>query len=216
MIISELMLFFACFWSLLNFRVISSGFSMFLSFPLFSSFAFGIPFSNLLILLFSSLPIQAAQIFLKMGFLIPTIEGLGQSLACGFLFINLQCKELLYSFFSLSDSMVGCIFYFTTGLHGFHVLFGCFGFFLILCLGVYSGIANWIVIVSSSKVESSTYINLFNWMANSNDQWSSKGSDWRTSYPYFTMEVSLSLFLCTYYWHFVDWIWFLVFIVVLL
>ena len=91
-------------------------------------------FSNLLILLFSGVPIQAAQIFLKIGFLINTIEGLGQCLCCGWLFIILQLKEFLYSYFSLSDVMIGSIFYFTTGLHGFHVLFGSFGFFLTLWL----------------------------------------------------------------------------------
>ena len=52
LIVSECMLFFACFWSLINFRVISTGFSLFFSFPLFFSYSFGIPFSNLLILLF--------------------------------------------------------------------------------------------------------------------------------------------------------------------
>jgi len=134
LIVSECMLFFACFWSLINFRVISTGFSLFFSFPLFFTYSFGIPFSNLLILLFSGVPIQAAQIFLKIGFLINTIEGLGQCLCCGWLFIILQLKEFLYSYFSLSDVMIGSIFYFTTGLHGFHVLFGSFGFFLTLWL----------------------------------------------------------------------------------
>jgi cytochrome c oxidase subunit 3 len=96
-------------------------------YPLLSSCSFSIPVSNLFILCFSSLPIQAAQIFVKIGFLILTIEGLGQSVCCGFLFLILQFKEFLYSYFSLSDSIIGCIFYFTTGLHGIHVLFGCFG-----------------------------------------------------------------------------------------
>ena len=123
---------------MINFRVISTGFSLFFSFPLFFSYSFGIPFSNLLILLFSGVPIQAAQIFLKIGFLINTIEGLGQCLCCGWLFIILQLKEFLYSYFSLSDVMIGSIFYFTTGLHGFHVLFGSFGFFLTLWLIIFS------------------------------------------------------------------------------
>jgi len=84
--------------------------------------------------LFSGVPIQASQLFLKIGFLINTIEGVGQCLSCGSLFIILQLKEFLYSYFSLSDVMIGSIFYFTTGLHGFHVLFGSFGFFLTLWL----------------------------------------------------------------------------------
>ena len=112
--------------------MISTGFSLFFSFPLFFGYSFGIPFSNLLILLFSGVPIQASQLFLKIGFLINTIEGVGQCLSCCSLFIILQLKEFLYSYFSLSDVMIGSIFYFTTGLHGFHVLFGSFGFFLTL------------------------------------------------------------------------------------
>jgi hypothetical protein len=51
-------------------------------------------------------------------------------------------KEFLYSYFSLSDVMIGSIFYFTTGLHGFHVLFGSFGFFLTLWLILYYSLVN--------------------------------------------------------------------------
>ena len=52
------------------------------------------------LLLFPSLPIQCSQIFIKVGFLNYSIEGLGQSLPAGFYFIILQCKEFLYSYFS--------------------------------------------------------------------------------------------------------------------
>jgi len=61
------MLFIACFWCLINFRFISNAFSLFFSFPLLSCYSFSIPFSNLCILLFSSLPLQSAQIFIKIG-----------------------------------------------------------------------------------------------------------------------------------------------------
>jgi len=107
--------------------LISPGFSLFFSYPLLSSYSFTIPISNLLILVFSTVPIQAVQLFIKIGFLILSIEALAQSICCGFLFIILQCSEFLYSYFSLSDCIIGCIFYLTTGLHGIHVLFGCFG-----------------------------------------------------------------------------------------
>jgi heme/copper-type cytochrome/quinol oxidase subunit 3 len=126
------MLFVACFWCLINFRFISNAFSLFFSFPLLSCYSFSIPFSNLCILLLSSLPLQSTQIFIKIGFLNNTIESIGQSLSCGLLFIILQLKEFLYSYFSLSDCLIGSIFYFTTGLHGIHVLIGSFLFFLIL------------------------------------------------------------------------------------
>jgi heme/copper-type cytochrome/quinol oxidase subunit 3 len=168
LILSELMLFYCCFWSVINFRIIVPGFSMFFSFPLLSSYSFAIPFSNLLILLFSSLPIQAAQLFYKVGMLTQVIDGIGQSVCCGLLFILLQCKEFANSYFSLSDCMIGCIFYFTTGLHGIHVIAGC-------CC--------WTIISS---------INLF------------------LSAPGFT-ELSLSMLICSYYWHFVDIIWLMVY-----
>ena len=168
------MLFVACFWCLINFRFISNAFSLFFSFPLLSSYSFSIPFSNLCILLFSSLPLQSGQIFIKIGFLNNTIESIGQSLSCGLLSIILQLKEFLYSYFSLSDCLIGSIFYFTTGLHGFHVIIGTFLFFLILV---------WIII---------------------------------NNITLYFMEYSFPLFLSSYYWHFVDWIWFCVFLMFVL
>jgi len=38
----------------------------------------------------------------------------------------------MFSYFSISDSLIGSIFYFTTSLHGIHVLLGSFNFFLLL------------------------------------------------------------------------------------
>lgn len=172
LIFSEWMLFYGCFWSLIHFRLISPGFSLFFSYPLLSSCSFAIPISNFFILIFSSVPIQSTQIFVKIGFFILTMEGLGQSVCCAFLFIILQCKEFLYSYFSLSDSMIGCIFYFTTGLHGIHVLFGCFFFFIL--------IFHFNLIISYN--------------------------------PIFFIEYSSSISLCSYYWHFVDWIWLTVYL----
>ena len=164
------MLFLSCFWCYINFRLITSLLLLFY-FPLLSCYSFSIPFSNLLILLFSSLPVQCSQIFIKIGFLSYSIEGLGQSLSAGLYFIILQCKEFLYSFFNLTDCLIGSIYYFTTGLHGFHVLIGSFLFFINLFLICY------LLII-----------------------------------PFIFMEFSFSLFLSSYYWHFVDFIWFLVFL----
>jgi len=132
LILSELMLFFMCFWGLINFRLISNAFSVFFFYPLLSSYSFAIPYSNLMILLFSSLPIQAAQVFVKLGFLSSTIEEVSQSISCGIVFLCLQWKEFLYSWISLSDCMIGSVFYFTTGLHGLHVFLGLIVFYFIL------------------------------------------------------------------------------------
>jgi cytochrome c oxidase subunit 3 len=132
MLISELMLFLVCFWGLLNFRLISNAFTLFYLFPLLSSYAFSIPFSNLVILLFSSYPLNGSQIALKSGDLEINIILLNTSLSFGILSIVLQIKEFLYSFFSLSDCLIGSLFYFTTGLHGFHVVLGSFSFFVVI------------------------------------------------------------------------------------
>ncbi len=146
LIISELMLFVVCFWCWVNFRFISNAFSLFFSFPLLSCYSFSIPCSNLFISLFSSLPLQPAQISIKIGFLNNTIESLGQSLSCGLLFLILHLKEFLYSYFSLSDCLLGSIFYFTTGLHGVHVIIGAF-FSISVIMLIYSVDINVMIIV---------------------------------------------------------------------
>ena len=169
LLLSELMLFISCFWCYLDFRLI--GFLLFY-FPLLSCYSFSIPFSNPPILVFPSLPIQCCQILIKIGFLSYSIEGLGQSLSAGFYSIVLQCKEFLYSYFSLTDCLIGSIYYFTTSLHGIHVLLGSFLFFII-----------------------PYYLNLIR--------------------NYYFMEFSFSLFLAGYHWHFVDFIWIIVFVLII-
>ena len=80
-----------------------------------------------IILLSSSLPIQASQIFIKCGFLLLTVEGISHGVCSGFMSICLQSKEFLYPYYPLSDATIGGISHFTTGLHGTHVILGCFG-----------------------------------------------------------------------------------------
>ena len=125
------MLFIACFWCYINFRLIGSVLLLFY-FPLLSCYSFPIPFPNPLIPLLTSLPIQCSQISIKIGILNHSTEGIGQLLSLSSVSIILQCKEFLYSYFSLTDSLIGSIYYLTTGLHGFHVLIGPFLFSIIL------------------------------------------------------------------------------------
>ena len=173
--------------------------------------------------------------------------------------------------------MIGSIFYFTTGLHGFHVLFGSFGFFLTLWLilfvihGILSSInasiyySGCIDLISLSSLPmaidflcslflSSSYFRGFvfvlmkwNWIAVLGTysifafsfSFSSSLYSWQSCcyvpfylfdinrfllsiegvnfyFPSFLIEFSMSFFLVSYYWHFVDWIWFLVFLFFLL
>jgi len=175
LLISEFMLFIACFWAYINFRIVGSVFLLF-QFPLLPTFTYAIPFSNLLILVFSSLPIQSTQLLIKFGNLNYSIEGLGQTLAFGFCFILMQCKEFFYSYFSLSDCFIGSIYYFTTGLHGVHVILGSLLFYFIL----------FFLTMYSSTV------------------------------PFYCTESTFNLFLSSYYWHFVDFIWFIVFLLIIM
>jgi heme/copper-type cytochrome/quinol oxidase subunit 3 len=107
-----------------------SGISLYFSLPLLSSYTFSIPFSNVLILIFSSLPIQSSSVFYKVGLFKQSIEQLGQTISSGLLFMVLQIKEFFYSYLSISDSIVGSIFYFTTGLHGMHVMIGLMMYYI--------------------------------------------------------------------------------------
>ena len=91
----------------------------------------GIPLANVLILLYSSLPLQAAQIWIKKGVRSRTLECVAQAIGSGVLFLYLQLKEYTTAFFTISDSFYGCGFYVTTGLHGIHVSIGTLAFIIL-------------------------------------------------------------------------------------
>jgi len=126
----------ALFSSAINFRLTVSGFFILAFFPLFNFSALSLPFSNLIILLFSSLPGQCCILFCKLGALILCLESIAQILLCGLVFLTLQMLEFFFSLYSLSDLFLGSIFYFTTSIHGFHVIAGCIGWLLIILLAV--------------------------------------------------------------------------------
>lgn len=94
------------------------------SFLLASIYSFGLPFSNVLILLYSSFPLQCSLIFARSGMRFPIIDSLAQSIQCGYLFLILQLIEFLTALSSIFDSAIYSIFYFITSIHGFHVGFG--------------------------------------------------------------------------------------------
>ena len=215
LILSELMLFFSCFWGLINFRFISNAFSFFFCFPLLSSYSFAIPYSNVIILLFSSLAIQSAQIFYKVGLFIGCIEQLAQTISSGIVFLVLQIKEFLYSYLSISDCMIGSIFYFTTGLHGAHVFFGCLYFYIIL-LSMFPRYL--FLLLSFSILPFSSFLSLYYFLSfldflSIPSSLMVKKSKVVINASLYFIEFSFSFFFSSYYWHFVDWIWFFVFLV---
>ena len=88
---------------------------------------FGIPLPNVLILLSSSLPLQASLIWIKRGLKSRIIESIGQLVSSTGLFLFFQLKEYSFALFAISDSTYGTGFYLATGLHGTHVAFALGG-----------------------------------------------------------------------------------------
>jgi cytochrome c oxidase subunit 3 len=130
---SEIMVFFSCFWAFIHFGLVPNIWVL-MNFPpkgIVAIFPFGIPLANVLILLYSSLPLQAAQIWIRKGVKPGTLECVAQTIACGVLFLLSQIKEYTTAFFTISDSMYGSAFYCTTGLHGLHVTIGTLAFIIL-------------------------------------------------------------------------------------
>ena len=124
------MIFFSCFWGVIDIGLLPNIF-LINNFPANGScccWPFGIPSANLFLLLYSSLPVQGGQIWIKLGVKGRSHEGLSQGTGTGLLFLGLQLKEYTAAFFTLSDSIFGSDFYGTTSLHGLHVTQGTLGF----------------------------------------------------------------------------------------
>ena len=124
------MIFFSCFFGCTDIGLLPNIF-LINNFPpngALPIFPFGIPSSNVFLLLYSSLPLQAGQIWIKLTVKGRTNEALSQTVGTGLLFLVLQLKEYTTAFFTLSDSIFGSDFYGTSGLHGLHVTTGVVGF----------------------------------------------------------------------------------------
>ena len=129
-LISESMIFFSCFWAIIDVGLLPNIF-LINNFPGNGSlpiWPFGIPSCNLFLLLYSSLPFQGGQIWIKVGIKGRSLEALSQGIGSATLFLGLQLKEYTAAFFTLSDSIFGSDFYGTTSLHGLHVTQGTLGF----------------------------------------------------------------------------------------
>ena len=101
-LISESMIFFSCFSGCSDIGLLPN---IFLNnnFPpngTLPIFPFGIPSSNLFLLLYSSLPLQGGQIWIKLGVKGRSVEALSQGIGTGVLFLGLQLKEYTAAFFT--------------------------------------------------------------------------------------------------------------------
>jgi len=94
-VISELFLFAVCFWAFIHFMLLSS-FWVYFNFPalgIASITPFSFSLTNVLLLLYSSLPLHAAQIWIKRGVKSRTLEGISQVGWIASIFIGTQLQE---------------------------------------------------------------------------------------------------------------------------
>ena len=166
LIVSEFMLFFACFWSFIYFRL---GSLIYFYLILFSNTCFSIPFSELIILVYSSLSLNASFIFIFISFSYFYLSSLFNIILSAFSFIFIWLLEFYYSLYSICDYFFDCIFFFTTSLHGFHVILGFLGFMIYIFMSYYGSLVLW-------------------------------------------LDGHLGYYLLSLYWHFVDFIWLIVFL----
>ena len=108
-LISELMIFFSLIWTFLHLSLVPHIWNIW-NYGITSIFPFGIPLANVLILLSSSLPLQAVLLWMKRGLKSRMIENLGQVVSSSGLFLWFQLKEYTFAFFGISDSMYGTTF----------------------------------------------------------------------------------------------------------
>ncbi len=133
-IVSEIMFFFAFFWSFFFFAFNPSIYLGAVWPPqnLVILNPFEIPLLNTLLLLTSGAAITWCHHSIVLGSQYQAFISLAWTIFLALCFISLQEFEYLNAPFCISDSVYGSIFYLTTGFHGFHVIIGtCF---LIVCL----------------------------------------------------------------------------------
>lgn len=132
-IITEVMFFFAFFWSFFH--------SSLAPVPALGSIwppcgivpfdPKGIPLLNTGILLWSGCTLTLSHHGLRMGNTISKHLGLFFTILLAIQFTFYQIDEYIGSYFALSDGVYGTTFYMATGLHGLHVIIGTI--FLIIC-----------------------------------------------------------------------------------
>jgi heme/copper-type cytochrome/quinol oxidase subunit 3 len=131
LILSELMVFMGCFWTMLNSKLTSW---IYYYLVLFINTCYSIPFSELIVLLYSSLSNSASFIFIFISFYYGFIMSLYHIILSAFSFIYIWLMELMYSVYCIYDDYFDCIFLFTISIHGLHVLLGFLGFMVWLCM----------------------------------------------------------------------------------
>lgn len=134
-IVSEVMFFFAFFWTFFHNSLrplIESG----LIWPPFSIHPLNpirVPLLNTAILLSSGVTITVSHHILIAGNWEERVTKLLATIVLGLYFTAIQLVEYMRTSFSIRDSIYGRVFFIATGFHGLHVIIG--RIFLIVCLG---------------------------------------------------------------------------------
>nr|AHA52540.1 cytochrome c oxidase subunit III [Ichneutes sp. QL-2013] len=131
-ILFELMFFVSFFWGYFH-LFLSPNIDLGMNFPpknLLSFNPYNIPLMNTLILLFSGITITWGHFLIYLKNYNLSVKMVLMTLVLGMLFSFLQYLEYKESFFSISDSSYGSIFFLMTGFHGIHVIIGS----LFICL----------------------------------------------------------------------------------
>ena len=138
--LSELMIFFALFWSFYHYSL-SVSVDLGGIWPPINIRPLpyhAIPAFNTLILLWSGFFLTVSHISIRLSHKEVVLIFLAYTIILGFLFLSLQIYEYITAPFNISDGVFGSIFYCLTGLHGMHVLIGVL--FLIVCYyRIYNG-----------------------------------------------------------------------------
>lgn len=170
-IISEVMFFFAFFWSFFASSLAPTseigGVWPPKGIDTFDPKA--IPLLNTLILLTSGATVTYCHHSVTAGNKVDAIWALSLTVILAFLFTLLQSFEYATANFTIADGIYGSIFFMATGFHGFHVLIG--SFFLVVCL-------------------------------------------LRLSLDHFTVQHHFGFEAAAFYWHFVDVVWLILYVVV--
>jgi len=133
-ITSEVLFFFAFFWSFFH-RRLAPRLELGCSWPpsgVYSLDAFSVPLLNTGVLLASGVTVTWAHHGLIEGDLKNSLHGLIYTVLLGIYFTYLQAGEYIETSFTIADSVYGTTFFVATGFHGLHVLIG--SRFLSVCL----------------------------------------------------------------------------------
>ena len=120
----------------------------------------------------------------------------------GFVFLVYQAYEYTSSMFTITDSIYGAVFFSLTGLHGLHVFIGVMGLFTYVIVSFAKGA----MYQNYTKVHNRTINRMVLKKLNT--------KAYEAAYAPKQYSHRIAFDGAAWYWHFVDVVWFLVFVLV--